>query len=333
VPDTPQPAPRDTAKDPGSVVEFPGTPEGGRQPNNLPLELSSFVGREREIAEVEGLLLSGRQLLTLCGPGGAGKTRLALAVASRLGDHFEDGVWWVELTSISDPDLVAQAVAQTLTIADESGRPLADILARDLAATELLLVLDNCEHLIEACAELADALLKAPRAYLGIALAAATVWQGDLDLATARIEETIAMCRELRNLRVTGMALFNLGGIELKRGDTKKAAKVFEEGARIARQLGDMLGAAYYVWIFGIVNARLEKPVRAAMLWPAAEALRERMGMSFSRYDLTVSGCERDLTAVRSALDKATFEAAWSEGQTCPPSRLSITLLRTSRRP
>jgi predicted ATPase len=161
VPDTPQPAPRDTAKDPGSVVEFPGTPEGGRQPNNLPLELSSFVGREREIAEVEGLLLSGRQLLTLCGPGGAGKTRLALAVASRLGDHFEDGVWWVELASISDPDLVAQAVAQTLMIADESGRPLADILARDLAATELLLVLDNCEHLIEACAELADALLKA----------------------------------------------------------------------------------------------------------------------------------------------------------------------------
>ena len=69
------------------------------------------------------------------------------------------------------------------------------------------------------------------------------------------------------------------------------------------------------------------------MLWAAAEALRERMGMSFSRYDLTVSGCERDLTAVRSALDKATFEAAWSEGETCPPSRLSITLLRTSRRP
>jgi predicted ATPase len=161
VPDETQAAPRDTAGDPGSVVGFPGTPEGGRPPNNLPLQLSSFVGREREIAEVEGLLLSGRQLLTLSGPGGAGKTRLALAVASRLGDHFEDGVWWVELAPISDPNLVAQAVAQTLMIADEPGRPLADTLARDLAATELLLVLDNCEHLIEACAELADALLKA----------------------------------------------------------------------------------------------------------------------------------------------------------------------------
>jgi predicted ATPase/DNA-binding CsgD family transcriptional regulator len=78
-----------------------------------------------------------------------------------LGDQFEDGVWWVELAPISDPALLAQAVAQTLMIGAESGRPLADALARDLAATELLLVLDNCEHLIEACAELADALLGA----------------------------------------------------------------------------------------------------------------------------------------------------------------------------
>jgi non-specific serine/threonine protein kinase len=124
------------------------------------LELSSFVGRQREIAEVEALL-SEHRLLTLTGPGGSGKTRLALAVASRLGDQFEDGVWFVELAPISDPDLVAWAVAQTLMIAEESGRPLADALARDLAATELLLVLDNCEHLVEACAALADALLKA----------------------------------------------------------------------------------------------------------------------------------------------------------------------------
>ena len=160
MPDTPQPAPKNTAADPGSVVESPGTPEGGPPPNNLPLELSSFVGRQREIAEVEALL-SEHRLLTLTGPGGSGKTRLALAVASRLGDQFEDGVWFVELAPISDPDLVAWAVAQTLMIAEESGRPLADALARDLAATELLLVLDNCEHLVEACAALADALLKA----------------------------------------------------------------------------------------------------------------------------------------------------------------------------
>jgi len=125
--------------------------------DNLPLERTSFVGREREVAEIERLL-SERRLLTLCGPGGAGKTRLALAVARDLVDGFEEGVWWVELAPTSDP---AQAVAQTLIIREETGRPLADTLAQDLAATDLLLVLDNCEHLIEACADLADALLGA----------------------------------------------------------------------------------------------------------------------------------------------------------------------------
>ena len=128
--------------------------------HNLPLQSSSFVGREREVAEVKRLL-SERHLVTLCGPGGAGKTRLAQAVGRELVEGFEDGVWWVELAPISDPALVAQAVAQTLMVGEETGRPLVDTLARDLAATELLLVLDNCEHLIEACADLADALLGA----------------------------------------------------------------------------------------------------------------------------------------------------------------------------
>ena len=128
--------------------------------HNLPLQSSSFVGRKTEVAEVKRLL-SERHLLTLCGPGGAGKTRLALAVARELVEDFEDGVWWVELAPISGPTLVAQAVAHTLMIGEETGRPLVDTLAQDLAATELLLVLDNCEHLIEACAGLADALLHA----------------------------------------------------------------------------------------------------------------------------------------------------------------------------
>ncbi len=80
MPDTPQPAPRNTTGDPGSVVEFPGKPGRGRSPNNLPLQLTGLVGREREISEVEGPLAEAR-LLTLTGPGGSGKTRLALAVA------------------------------------------------------------------------------------------------------------------------------------------------------------------------------------------------------------------------------------------------------------
>jgi predicted ATPase len=100
-----------------------------------------------------------RRLLTLTGPGGCGKTRLALAVSSGLAGRFEDGVWWVELAPISEGALVAQAVADVMMIREEPGRSLTETLARDLATTELLLVLDNCEHLIEACADLADALL------------------------------------------------------------------------------------------------------------------------------------------------------------------------------
>jgi non-specific serine/threonine protein kinase len=160
-----------------------------------------------------------------------------------------------------------------------------------------------------------------PRAYLLVVLASATVWQGDLDLAASQIKEAIALCREFGSLRDLGMALFILGGFELRRGDTAQAARVFEEGARISGQLRDRLGVAYYVWIFGNVNARSGRPVRAVRLWGAAEALREQMGMSFSRYDLAQSGYEQDLAAVRSALDETSFDTAWAEGRAMSPEQ------------
>jgi predicted ATPase/two-component SAPR family response regulator len=143
------------------VVGSPGTRTQKKPPpNNLPLELSSFVGREREIAEVKGLLSSNR-LLTLTGSGGCGKTRLALAVANALVGDFEEGVWLVELASLSDPELVAQTVASTLGVRDQPDRPLAELLSDYLRPRQLLLLLDNCEHLIEACAELVGTLLSA----------------------------------------------------------------------------------------------------------------------------------------------------------------------------
>jgi predicted ATPase/DNA-binding SARP family transcriptional activator len=128
--------------------------------HNLPLALSSFIGRGREVAEVEGLL-SDRRLLTLCGPGGCGKTRLALAVARDLVEAFEGGAWWVELASISDPDLVPRALAQALGVREVPGRSPTEALVEYLEPREALVVLDNCEHLIEGCAALADALLRA----------------------------------------------------------------------------------------------------------------------------------------------------------------------------
>ena len=105
-------------------------------------------------------LLGETRLLTLTGSGGCGKTRLALAVASELVEGFEDGVWMVDLAPLADPSLVAQAVASTLGVREQPGRSLTETLSDYLASKKVLLVLDNCEHLIEACAELAEALLR-----------------------------------------------------------------------------------------------------------------------------------------------------------------------------
>ena len=128
-------------------------------PNNLPLELSSFVGREKELAEVKRLLGNNR-LLTLTGSGGCGKTRLALAVADNLAERFWDGVWLVELSPLADPSLVPQAVASTLGVREQPGRSLTESLSDYLALKKVLLILDNCEHLVGACAEVAEALLR-----------------------------------------------------------------------------------------------------------------------------------------------------------------------------
>ncbi|MDQ4126383.1 MAG: NB-ARC domain-containing protein, partial [Actinomycetota bacterium] len=153
---------RETAPSPAA----PGGQEERQSGNNLPVELSSFVGREREVSEVKRLLGEAR-LLTLTGPGGCGKSRLAMAVAFEVVEEFEDGVWWVGLSSLLDPTLVLQAVAQTLQVSEQPGVPLLDTLADSLRGKRLLLVMDNCEHLIDACAELADILLRScPRVHI-----------------------------------------------------------------------------------------------------------------------------------------------------------------------
>jgi len=129
-------------------------------PNNLPAQATSLVGREKEMAEVRSLLTETR-LLTVTGVGGVGKTRLALQVGAALLDEFPDGVWLVELAAMSDPALVPQAVAKALGVREHPGRPLrVDTLLEHLGPKRVLLILDNCEHLIEACAELVDALLR-----------------------------------------------------------------------------------------------------------------------------------------------------------------------------
>ncbi len=139
---------------------FPPPRASAVEVHNLPASLSSFIGREREIAEVEELLVVGR-LVTLTGAGGCGKTRLALEVAARKIELFAEGVWFVNLAPLSDPQLVGQTVIHALGAREEPGRPVFDTLESFVAHRELLIVVDNCEHLIHACAVLVEHLLRA----------------------------------------------------------------------------------------------------------------------------------------------------------------------------
>ena len=131
--------------------------------HNLPAELSSFVGRRLQVEQL-GVLLRSTRLLTLTGTGGVGKTRLARRVASEVFDEYPDGVWWVDLAPLSNARLVPRAVAAALGIREQPRRSLVETLSDALHRSTVLLVLDNCEHLLAACAALLDRLLaRCPR--------------------------------------------------------------------------------------------------------------------------------------------------------------------------
>ncbi len=129
-------------------------------PNNLPVQLASFIGRHKEIAELKRVL-STAHLVTLTGAGGVGKTRLAIQVAVEVQEEYLDGVWLVELGGLADPSLVPQAVATVLGVREEAQRPLTETLIDYLRPKHVLMVLDNCEHLVEACAQIAESVLRA----------------------------------------------------------------------------------------------------------------------------------------------------------------------------
>ncbi|MGH2402899.1 MAG: AAA family ATPase [bacterium] len=139
--------------------DFPPLRSLSALPNNLPHQWTSFIGREKEMADLRRLIETHR-LVTLTGIGGAGKTRLALQVAADLLGEFPDGVWFVELAALSDPAMVPYALAATLGVREEPKRPLLETLTDYLRSRHPLLILDNCEHLVAACAYLTEALLR-----------------------------------------------------------------------------------------------------------------------------------------------------------------------------
>ena len=131
-----------------------------RRAGNLPAEATSFVGRRRELAELRKKLAAAR-LVSMVGPGGVGKSRLALRAATDLGRGYPGGAWWIELAELRDPGLVANAVLAGLDLRDQAGTEPLDLLLAHIKEKELLLVLDNCEHLLEAAARLAADVIRA----------------------------------------------------------------------------------------------------------------------------------------------------------------------------
>src|SRR6201999_3641876 len=172
---------------------------------HLPVQLTSFVGRDGDIAQVRDLVAENR-LVTLTGAGGVGKTRLAIQIAGEIANDFPDGIWYVDLAPITDPDLVPITTARTLGLPDQPGRSTMDTLTRFVADRHMLVVLDNCEHLLDASAELVVALLGAAA---GLTL-----------LATSR--EPIGVAGEL-SWRVPSLPLAD------------KAVELFTDRARRAR--------------------------------------------------------------------------------------------------
>jgi predicted ATPase/class 3 adenylate cyclase len=129
-------------------------------PNNLPAQLTSFVGRQAELLELM-TLLKAQRLVTLTGPGGTGKTRLAVELAEDVLEDYSGGAWLIELAPVTDPVAVSRTVASTLRVRDQPGQSIVDLLVDYIRSTQMLLLLDNCEHLIDACASLCDRLLHA----------------------------------------------------------------------------------------------------------------------------------------------------------------------------
>ena len=144
---------------PGLASDFPPLRSLEALPNNLPLQITSFVGRDVDILNVSELLAKHR-LVTLVGAGGVGKTRLALQVGADLLDKYEDGVWLVELAPLSDNDLIPSTVASIFHVSEAANKTMTEAIVHALKARRALIVFDNCEHVVEPAARLIDAILR-----------------------------------------------------------------------------------------------------------------------------------------------------------------------------
>ena len=203
---------------PSLPSDFPRLASVETFPNNLPIQLTRFIGREQEVAYLKQQL-SKTSLLTLIGTAGCGKTRVALQVAAELLDEYPNGVWLVEFAPMTDAELVPHVVASTLHIREEPGQALVETLISNLHGQRVLLILDNCEHLVTACAKLADGLLReCPQLHI---------------LATSR--EALGVVGEASR-RIPSLGLPSLGvSDKLDEVARSEAVQLFIDRARLSR--------------------------------------------------------------------------------------------------
>ncbi len=284
-------------------------------PDNLPTELTAFIGRDREAAEVLALADSAR-LVTLTGPGGAGKTRLALHVAAEQLDVPGDGVWLVELAVLTGQDDVGAAVAGSLGIPLQLGRAALDVLADALVPQEIIIVLDNCEHLVSNCAKVADTLLRhCPKLRLiatsrePLSIAGETVYRvPSLSLPSAH-DDSIAAAQSSDAVRLLADRAGAQGVTILLDGDTVPlVASVCRrlDGMPLAielaaarlrsmslRELSDRLDQRFRLLTGGSRTALpRQQTLQAAISWsyslltPAEQALLRRLSVFAGPFDL-----------------------------------------------
>ena len=295
MPDTAHRAsPRDGGGDRARLVALPGGQLGRRGRTRIPSKVSSFVGREDELSEIIRLLHTHR-LVTLTGAGGSGKTRLALAAAGELTEIFPDDLWVAELAPLTDPDLVPRAVAAAADIGERPGQALLETLTEVTDDRQVLLVLDNCEHLIDACAALVDALLRG--------------------------------CPDLHVLATSREPLGIVGEVAWPVPALKEAVRLFVERAQAARP--SFVASAEDAAAVAVIAERLDG-LPLALELAAARVRVLTAGEIASRLGDSMSLLVGDrTTAARHHTLAATFD--WSHSLLSPPEQLLFRRLSVFR--
>jgi predicted ATPase/class 3 adenylate cyclase len=307
--------------------EFPPLRTLDEVPNNLPIELTSFVGRETEVGQVASLL-NDVHLLTLTGVGGVGKTRIALQVAAEATDHYRDGVWFVELGTLSDPELIPKQVSVAMGVQEQADRPIETTLLEAASHKDVLLVLDNCEHLIEGVAALANQLLRScpgvrllatSREPLGVS--GETVWAlPPMPLPSVGVDPDPDVLGAIESIRLfIDRAQLADREFSLSRDNAAACAEICRrlDGVPLAVELAaarvSALSPHQIAERLDHRLALLVKSTRTAL--PRQQTLRAAIDWSYELLTLDEQQLFRRLSVFRGGFTLDAVEAVWSDGE------------------